>query len=132
MRLAVVAFLGVLSLSGCHSPPRPSQLAPRPDTRTYQNVEAGIHINTGMGKDQVVRLIGSQPFTRDVRGVNEALQWCRTIPGNNDKYLIVYFVNGLVVGVNTRSWSAKYDCIDTPAVINWEQKAGEVKELRIR
>jgi hypothetical protein len=121
----------VIAFTACSTPP-PLPTRTFQDTRTYHNVEAGININAGMNRAQVINIIGSQPFARDFRGTREVLQWCRTIPGNNDKYLLITFDNGLVSGVSTRSWSAKYDCVDTPAKINWESAPGEVKEIRIR
>ena len=81
---------------------------------------------------EVVQVMGVAPFQRDSKGVTEAYQWCRTVPGGRDQYLLVLFTNGFLSQVTNSQHDARYNCADTPARVNIENRPDKTIEHRLR
>ncbi len=90
-------------------------------------------LNYGDSKEQVLALMG-QPDDRQLKGENEAWQYCQTGAGfGYHDYRIVLFFRGKVTGINSyKSSRPASSCVSDIKPIRWEDVPETTIEIRNR
>ena len=90
-------------------------------------------LNLGDSKEQVVAAMGP-PDDRQLKGENEAWQYCQTGAGfGYHDYRIIWFQRGRVTGVNTyKSSRPASSCVTDITPIRWEDAPNATIEIRSR
>lgn len=90
-------------------------------------------INVGDSKETVAKHMGT-PDDRQVKGSNEAWQYCQTGAGFGwHDYRIVWFRDGLVTGVNSyKSTRPGSSCMADIKAVRWDDAPDAVVEIRQR
>lgn len=94
-----------------------------PSCTTKKLSEKSMHIVPGMTKTEVTGILG-KPGNRQFLEDDEAWQWCSTdIWGfSNDQYVIVWFYNDIVTGLNTYTNYGNLNCSGFYRSINWDDR----------
>jgi uncharacterized protein YceK len=87
-------------------------------------------VNPGMSKDDVIAVMG-QPGDRQFKDNLEAMQWCST-GGMADDYVVVWFQNGKVTGMNSYGNSSAGLCSNYYRQVRWEDAPTAAIEIRQR
>lgn len=92
-----------------------------------------ILINLGDSKDQVLKIMGT-PDDRQLKGKNEAWQYCQTGAGlGYHDYRIIWFYDGKVTGINSyKSSRPASSCVTDIRQINWDEAPDVTIEVRER
>jgi len=92
-----------------------------------------ILIGNGYTKAQVVEIMGT-PDDRQMKGKNEAWQYCQTGAGfGYHDYRIFWFYDGRVTGINSfKSSRPASSCMTDIRQINWENAPDITLEIRAR
>lgn len=92
-----------------------------------------ILINVGDAKDQVLATMGV-PDDRQMKGENEAWQYCQTGAGfGYHDYRTIWFSGGKVTGVNSyKSTRPGSSCMSDIKQVKWEEAPNSVIEIRKR
>jgi hypothetical protein len=90
-----------------------------------------IQLNVGDSKQRVLEVMGT-PGDRQVRGINEAWQYCISGAsyGAND-HKIIWMKSGLVTGISSYK-SNSFGCTGGMREVRWESSPDAVLELRSR
>ena len=118
MNLQKIIFLSALSLivSGCGSLEKKSAL-----------------LNLGDNKEQVISVMG-HPDDRQLKGSNEAWQYCQTGAGfGYHDYRMIWLYQGKVTGINSyKSSRPASSCLTDIKQIRWEDAPNTTIEIRNR
>lgn len=88
------------------------------------------YISSGQTKEEVINILGL-PGNKQFKGKNEAWQYCQT-GFSADLYVIVWFYNGTVTGMNTYNGYGVGSCTEFFNNINWEDAPDITIENRNR
>lgn len=92
--------------------------------------DKAVHINPGQSTEEVLSIMGP-PQDRQFSMSQEAWQYCNT-GAINDHYVIVWFDNGLVTGMNTYNNDETGLCTSFFKLIDWEDAPDQTIEIRSR
>ena len=92
-----------------------------------------ILVNVGDTKDRVLQVMGT-PDDRQLKGENEAWQYCQTGAGfGYHDYRIFWFYKGYVTGINSyKSSRPASSCMTDIRQVNWEDAPDISVEIRNR
>ena len=115
MKKAIIT-IAILILTGCGSLEKKS-----------------ILVSNGDSKADVVKIMGA-PDDRQLKGINEAWQYCQTGAGfGYHDYRIFWFYNSKVTGINSyKSSRAGTSCMTSIREVNWEEAPDVSVEIRVR
>lgn len=89
-------------------------------------------VNPGMDKEKVLEILGT-PGNRQFKGKDEAWQYCQTsVWGTTDKFVVIWFYDGKVTGMNTYTQSQVGMCDSFFKTVNWEDAPDKTIEFRGR
>ena len=116
LRKIILLSVVLLSVSGCGSLEKKSVL-----------------LNLGDSKEQVISVMGP-PDDRQLKGVNEAWQYCQTGAGfGYHDYRMIWFYQGKVTGINSyKSSRPASSCVTDIKAIRWEDAPNTTIEIRNR
>jgi hypothetical protein len=92
-----------------------------------------VLINVGDPKEKVLAVMGA-PDDRQIKGQNEAWQYCQTGAGfGYHDYRTIWFYQGAVTGINSyKSSRAGASCMTDIRALRWEDAPDRTIEVRHR
>ncbi len=85
-------------------------------------------LSPGQTREEVTKILGV-PGNKQFEGKNEAWQYCQT-GFSSDSFVIVWFFDGKVTGMNTYNNSGTGSCTKFFRTINWQNAPDRIIEFR--